>query len=211
MRRALIVVDVQNDFCPGGSLAVNGGSAVALAISDFLASRSGDYILVVATMDWHPRPDGIVGFDHFSDHPDYSETWPPHCVQGTDGAALHPELSLPGDAVVVHKGQTAAAYSGFEGHDDRGASLADILHREKIDHVDIVGLATDYCVKATALDAKALGFSVSVLSAMTAGVAPETTEYAEGEMRQAGISVVESDTRRAERSKPGQRGCGPGP
>jgi nicotinamidase/pyrazinamidase len=109
--------------------------------------------------------------------PDYVATWPPHCVQGTVGAALHPDLELPRGTVVVCKGQAAAAYSGFEGHDEHEVSLAEILQRAGIDAVDVVGLATDHCVRATALDAKALGFAVRVLSPLVAGVGPPNRQH----------------------------------
>ncbi len=122
MRRALIVVDVQNDFCPGGSLAVADGDVVATRISEWIESGGERYEQVVATMDWHPPPGGARPFAHFSDNPDYSTTWPPHCVAGTAGAELHPNLSLPADAIIVRKGQAAAAYSGFEGTDDQAAA-----------------------------------------------------------------------------------------
>lgn len=190
MRRALIVVDVQNDFCPGGSLAVAGGDAVAARINEWLTSSREQYALVVATMDWHPQPRAQIPFAHFSDDPDFVDTWPPHCVEDTVGARLHPNVSLPGGAVVVRKGQTAAAYSGFEGCDQHGTALAEILHREKIDAVDVVGLATDYCVKATAIDASAHGLSVRVLADMVAGVAAESAERALDEMRTAGIVIA---------------------
>ena len=190
MRRALIVVDVQNDFCPGGSLAVEDGDIVASRISQWLVSGDEHYDRVVATTDWHPPPGGPEPFDHFSDNPDYANTWPPHCVQGTAGAELHPNLSLPADTVIVRKGQTAAAYSGFEGHDEQQRPLAELLRREGIDTVDVVGLATDYCVKATAMDAKAKGLSVRVLSQLVAGVAPPSSERALDEMRAAGIAVA---------------------
>lgn len=190
MRRALIVVDVQNDFCPGGSLAVEEGDTVASRISQWLVSGDEHYELVVATMDWHPPPGGPVPFDHFSDNPDYANTWPPHCVQGTAGAELHPNLSLPTNTVIVRKGQTEAAYSGFEGHDEHQRPLAELLRREGIDTVDVVGLATDYCVKASAMDAKTQGLSVRVLSRMIAGVAPDSAERALNEMRAAGIGVA---------------------
>lgn len=189
MRKALVVVDVQNDFCPGGSLAVEGGEVVAARISEWLASGREHYDVVVATMDWHPSPGGPVPFDHFSDIPDFATTWPAHCVQSTAGADLHPNLSLPDSAVVVRKGQNAAAYSGFEGHDENQTSLAEILQRERIDAVDVVGLATDYCVRATALDAKARGFAARVLSSMVAGVAPDSTKRALQDLHVAGIAV----------------------
>jgi nicotinamidase/pyrazinamidase len=189
MPRALIVVDVQNDFCPGGSLAVEHGDRVASQISRWLASGPERYDLVVATMDWHPPPGGPVEFDHFSDAPDYAATWPPHCVQGTAGAELHPDLTLPENVVVVRKGQAGAAYSGFEGHDATGSPLAEVLRRAPVDAVDVVGLATDYCVKATALDAKSHGHDVRVLSEMVAGVAPESTAKALDDMRAAGVRI----------------------
>jgi nicotinamidase/pyrazinamidase len=189
MPRALIVVDVQNDFCPGGSLAVGEGDRVAADITQWLASGAERYDVVVASMDWHPPPGGPVPFDHFSDAPDYAATWPPHCVQGTVGAELHPNLSLPDDVVLVRKGQEGAAYSGFEGHDAAGSPLAEVLRNAQIDAVDVVGLATDYCVKATALDARSEGLPVRVLSGMVAGVAPDSTAQAVDELRAAGVHI----------------------
>lgn len=191
MPRALIVVDVQNDFCPGGSLAVDGGDAVAAGITGWLASESDRYDLVAATMDWHPAPTGGAIFPHFSDAPDFVDTWPPHCVQGTRGADFHGDLSLPAHTIIVRKGQASAAYSGFEGHDERGTPLVEILRNADIDTVDIAGLATDYCVRATALDAKSSGFDVNVLAQLTAGVAPDTTRGALSEMRSAGINIIQ--------------------
>jgi nicotinamidase/pyrazinamidase len=190
MSTALIVVDVQNDFCPGGSLAVQEGDAVASRITSWVASARRQYDLVVATMDWHPTPEDKPSFDHFSASPDFVATWPPHCVRDTVGAALHANLELPADAVVVRKGQDSAAYSGFEGSDDGGRTLGEVLRASAIDAVDVVGLATDYCVKATALDAAQCGLSVRVLSSMIAGVAPESTALALDEMRAAGIQVT---------------------
>src|SRR5438270_545200 len=142
--RALIIVDVQNDFCEGGSLAVAGGAAVARAISERLAADHG-YRHVVATKDFHIDPG-----THFSDHPDYAATWPPHCVAGTAGSDFHPNLDTGGVEAVFLKGQHAAAYSGFEGADEAGTPLADWLHAHDVDEVDVVGIASDYCVDATA-------------------------------------------------------------
>ncbi len=190
MKTALIVVDVQNDFCPGGSLAVQEGDVVAQRITTWLGSATDVYDLVVATMDWHPTPAELPSFAHFSASPDFDATWPPHCVRGTFGAELHPDLVLPGKTVVVHKGQQSAAYSGFEGSANDGRPLGEILRAAGIDAVDVVGLATDYCVKATALDAVQSGLSVRVLSSMIAGVAPESTTLALDEMRAAGIEVT---------------------
>lgn len=186
-RRALLVVDVQNDFCPGGSLPVAGGDAIATAISRWIAAAGANYDLVVATMDWHPGPD--EGFEHFSDRPDYRHTWPPHCVHDTAGAALHPNLALPDGTVTVRKGQHAAAYSGFEGTDAAGTPLVEILRRAQISAVDVVGLATDYCVLATALDARVAGMSVRVLTDLVAGVAPDSSREALERLATAGVDV----------------------
>ena len=172
MRKALIVVDVQNDFCPGGSLAVQHGDVVAARITSWLSSAPERYDLVVVTKDWHPAPAELPLFEHFSATPDFVATWPAHCVHGTAGAELHPDLVLPADAVVVRKGQEGAAYSGFEGRDDADRSLDQILSRAEIDQIDVVGLATDYCVKATAIDAAQRGLSVRVLSWLTAASRP---------------------------------------
>ena len=203
MSTALIVVDVQNDFCPGGSLAVQHGDVVAARITSWLASAELRYDLVVATMDWHPTPSEVPSFGHFSSSPDYTATWPPHCVHGTIGAHLHPNLVLPADAIVVRKGQQSAAYSGFEGFDDEGRSLDQILRAAGIDAVDIVGLATDHCVRATALDAVQWGLSVRVLSSMIAGVESGSTKRALEEMRAAGIEVTARTTRGAARLRHG--------
>jgi nicotinamidase/pyrazinamidase len=145
--RALIIVDVQNDFCEGGSLGVAGGAAVARAISEHVASKPG-YEHVVASKDFHIDPG-----THFSDHPDYVATWPPHCVAGTPGSDFHPNLDTGAVETVFLKGQHAAAYSGFEGADEAGTPLADWLRAHDVDEVDVVGIATDYCVHATAADA----------------------------------------------------------
>lgn len=196
MQTALIVVDVQNDFCPGGSLAVEGGDSVAERITELLAPGES-YALVVATMDWHPAPGESEPFAHFSEEPDYVDSWPIHCVHDTSGAALHPGLSLPEGSVIVRKGQTSAAYSGFEGHDHDGVSLAEILRRHGIDSIDVVGLATDHCVMATALDARTLGLSVRVLEPLIAGVAPDTTRRALDAMRSAGITIVDAPLQRS--------------
>ena len=194
MGRAMIVVDVQNDFCPGGSLAVDGGDAVAAGISRRLADAGAHYDLVVATADWHPDAGeaAAIGFDHFADQPDFVDTWPAHCVRDTPGAAFHPALALPADAVVVRKGHSSAAYSGFEGHDESGSSLAEVLRRADVTEVDVVGLATDHCVRATALDAVAAGLSVRVLLPLTAGVAPDTTAAALDELAGAGVELAAS-------------------
>lgn len=182
--KALIVVDVQNDFCEGGSLAATGGRDVARAISELLAGRT-DYAHVVATKDFHIDPG-----DHFSDDPDFVTCWPRHCVVGTAGADFHPQFQADAVEAVFTKGEYSAAYSGFEGTDDDGTPLADWLRRRGVNEVDVVGIATDYCVKATAADAAANGFATRVLLDLTAGVAPESTEQAVADLRNAGVVIV---------------------
>ena len=191
MKRALLVVDVQNDFCEGGSLAVEGGAAVAHRISDLLHHRTRhdpkapDYSHAVATLDHHIDPGG-----HFSDQPDFRHSWPRHCVVGTDGVAFHPNLDPQPFDAVFRKGEYEAAYSGFEGKDQDGALLADWLREHGVTHVDVCGIATDYCVRATTLDAVREGFEVRVLTELCAGVAAETSDAATVEMRRAGAVLV---------------------
>ncbi|GAB3349160.1 isochorismatase family protein [Modestobacter lapidis] len=181
MSRALIVVDVQNDFCEGGSLAVAGGAAVARAISAHTAA--GGYAHVVATRDHHIDPGA-----HFSDCPDFLESWPAHCVVGTGGVDLHPDLDRGPIEAVFDKGEHAAAYSGFEGS-CAGVGLTDWLRTHDVDAVDVVGIATDHCVRATALDAVGAGFSTRVLLHLTAGVAEASTEAALEQLRTAGVEL----------------------
>ena len=185
--RALIVVDVQNDFCEGGSLAVTGGAAVARAITAHLAANAGNYAAVVATRDHHVDPG-----DHFSAHPDYARSWPPHCVVGTDGEHFHPDLDTSRIHAVFLKGEHAAAYSGFEGVEETGKPLADWLHDHDVTDVDVTGIATDYCVRATAADAIRGGFATRVLLPLTIGVAPDTTAQALDELRTAGAELATS-------------------
>ncbi|MEU8486460.1 isochorismatase family protein [Streptomyces sp. NPDC048641] len=188
MRRALIVVDVQNDFCEGGSLAVAGGADVAAAVTELIGQASAGYRHVVATRDHHIAPG-----DHFSESPDYVHSWPAHCVAGTEGIGFHPNFApvVASGAIdaVFDKGEYAAAYSGFEGLDENGVSLADWLRARGITDVDIVGIATDHCVRATALDAVREGFRAQVLLDLTAGVAARTTAAALDEMRGAGVEL----------------------
>ena len=181
--RALIITDVQNDFCEGGSLAVVGGLQVARSISDYLATHEYDH--VIATQDFHLNPGG-----HFSEHPDYADSWPPHCVAGTSGADFAPGLDTRAIEAVFKKGAYTAAYSGFEGTDEEGTSLADWLRQRKVDELDIVGIATDYCVKATAIDAAEAGFETRVLADLTAGVARESANRALDDLRGIGVEVV---------------------
>jgi nicotinamidase/pyrazinamidase len=181
--KALVVVDVQNDFCEGGSLAVAGGASVATGISTLLATA--DYPLVVATRDAHRDPG-----DHFSTTPDYVDHWPAHCVVGTPGAEFHPNLDTAKVDAVFDKGAYRAAYSGFEGTDADGTSLAHWLRAQGVDAIDIVGIATDHCVRATALDAAAEDFDTSVLLELTTGVAPETVASALEQMSSAGVTLL---------------------
>jgi nicotinamidase/pyrazinamidase len=181
--RALLIVDVQNDFCEGGSLPVAGGAAVAEAITEHLSAHAGDYDLVVATRDYHVDPGG-----HFSDTPDYRTTWPRHCLAGTAGADFHPALDTSRVDVVVSKGQRSAAYSGFEGTTD-GRTLDQVLTERGVVEVDVCGLATDHCVRATALDAARLGYTVRVLAPLCAGVALETTAAALDELVGADVRI----------------------
>jgi nicotinamidase/pyrazinamidase len=184
--RALIVVDVQNDFCEGGSLPVSGGTAVAGAISRFLTDGA-DYPYVVATQDFHIDPG-----DHFSDQPDYSSSWPPHCLAGSAGAQFHPDLDAGRFDAVFRKGAHGAAYSGFEGVDESGTSLADWLAQHEVDGVDVVGIATDYCVRRTAEDAADAGLATRVLLDLTAGVAEESIAAAIKALHVAGVAIVPS-------------------
>jgi nicotinamidase/pyrazinamidase len=185
-----VIVDVQNDFCEGGSLPVTGGAAVAQAISRYLASPERDgYAFIVATQDWHIDPG-----PHFSDHPDFVDTWPAHCVAGTPGADFHPALDTSQIEVVFRKGAHVAAYSGFEGAADDGTPLAAWLRDRAVTSIDIAGLTTDHCVRATATDAAAGGFGTRVLLDLTAGVAAETTRTALEELRTAGIELAATAT-----------------
>ncbi len=187
-KTALIVVDVQQDFCEGGNLAVPGGEAAAVAISDLIASAGGAYALVVATRDWHVDPGA-----HFAGEgtpPDFVNSWPVHCVAGTAGAEWHPDLGLPDSAVVVSKGEHAAAYSGFEGVAGDGRSLSDVLHDEGISAVDLVGIATSYCVRATALDSVKAGFSTRVLAPLTADIDAAVTPTTLDRLARRGVKIV---------------------
>ncbi|MFZ3594841.1 isochorismatase family protein [Streptomyces sp. BH104] len=189
MRRALIVVDVQNDFCEGGSLAVAGGADVAAAITDLVGQAGGGcYQHVVATRDHHVDPG-----DHFSEAPDFVRSWPRHCVAGTEGVGFHPNFApaVASGAIdaVFDKGAYSAAYSGFEGADENGVPLAEWLRAREVSEVDVVGIATDHCVRATGLDAVRNGFRTKVLLDLTAGVAAASTEAALDELRAAGVEL----------------------
>jgi len=210
MSRALIIVDVQNDFCEGGSLAVEGGAAVAGAISEYLDAHHNEFDYVAATQDWHIDPGS-----HFSEEPDFKDSWPRHCVAGTRGAELHPDLDTEYIDAYFRKGQFEAAYSGFEGLlapedavptgerqaggmpgpadgtgvDEEAVGLDDWLQSHDVEDVVVVGIATDYCVKATALDAVQAGYGVTVLRSLTAGIA-EDLEDAVAEMELGGVDFA---------------------
>jgi nicotinamidase/pyrazinamidase len=198
--RALVVVDVQHDFCEGGSLAVAGGNDVAEAIANLLATGAHGYAHVVGTQDWHVDPG-----EHFSAAPDFAASWPAHCRVGTDGAELHDALaaSPASDHIeaMFRKGAYAAAYSGFEGTtdgpDDTQVPLARWLRDRGVTAVDVVGIATDHCVRATAIDAAREGFATTVLLQLTAGVAAATTEQALQQMSEAGVQLVGQPVLRA--------------
>ena len=186
--RALVIVDVQNDFCEGGSLAVAGGAAVARAISDYLAGPdAARYDHVVASQDFHVDPG-----EHFSAQPDFYQSWPVHCVADTAGAQLHADLDTSRIEEIFRKGQHAAAYSGFEGANAAGTALRAWLTERGVSDVDVAGIATDYCVFATAADAAKAGFATTVLLSLTAGVDPHTTATAIDELRAAGVTLTGS-------------------
>ena len=205
MSKALIIVDVQNDFCEGGSLAVNGGAAVAAAISEYLDANQQQYDHIVATQDWHIEPG-----DHFSETPDMLDSWPPHCRARTKGAEIHEDLDPEFIQAYFRKGQYTAAYSGFEGVlapeddvpsgdlkagqavtevlDEDAIGLDDWLQSHDVEDVVVVGLATDYCVRATALDAVQAGYNTTVIAELTAGIAEDPEEVFE-ELEAAGVEV----------------------
>lgn len=187
--KALIVVDVQNDFCPGGSLAVAGGDDVAQRITGFMLARHGEYRVLVATKCWHPLDDQ---FPHFSPTPDFKDTWPPHCIAGTRGAEFHPNLDADMLRHVFLKGQNSAAYSGFEGTNGFRESLNTYLHTRGITEVDVVGIATDYCVKATAIDAAKLGYQTTVLLDLTAPVDPDAMNDVCKEMIDQNVALADA-------------------
>lgn len=187
---ALIVVDVQNDFVEGGSLGVDGGNDVARRISAHLAEHAGDYAVIAASRDYHHAHDTNGG--HFAapgTAPDFVTTWPVHCVQGDPGSDYAPDLVTEAVTHHVVKGMGEAAYSAFEGVTEDGTPLTDVLRSAGVEEVEITGIATDYCVRATALDAARAGFAVRLLEGMHAGVAPESTAAALSEMEAAGVAT----------------------
>ena len=189
MSRALVLVDIQNDFCEGGSLAVTGGAAVAERAAARVLDQDGPpYAAIVATADWHHDPGAHWATDG---EPDFATTWPVHCAAGTTGAAFHPALEPAMGEVteVFRKGAHDAAYSGFEGFAEDGTGLADWLRTRGVTDLDVGGIATDHCVRATVLDALREGFAVRLLTDTIAGVDPETTQAALAEMAAAGATT----------------------
>jgi nicotinamidase/pyrazinamidase len=206
MTRALIIVDVQNDFCEGGSLAVQGGAQVAADISDHIDEQAASYDYIVATQDWHIDPGA-----HFSEEPDFTDSWPVHCVADTKGSEFHRDLDTESIDAVFRKGQFEAAYSGFEGVkapddevptgdqklgggaaevDEDPMTLDDWLQDHEVDDVVIAGLTTDYCVRATALDAIQAGYGVTVLVDLVRGVHDDRAEQALEELEAAGVELA---------------------
>ncbi|WP_243063878.1 isochorismatase family protein [Humibacter sp. RRB41] len=190
MARALLIIDVQNDFTEGGALGVDGGAAVAAGVTELLRSHPDRYDLVIASRDWHNDSDDNGG--HFAQDaaPDYVTTWPVHCVSGTRGAEYHPALDESLIDVHIKKGQGVPAYSIYEGTADDGRTLTRVLDDAAVTDVEVVGIATDYCVRASALDALGDGRGVTVLTDLIAGVAAESSERALHELRAAGAVVT---------------------
>ena len=187
--RALLIIDVQNDFTEGGALGVTGGAAVAAGITDYLRANPEAYDLVVASRDWHDSDNDNGG--HFATgEPDFVESWPRHCVAGTPGAEYHPALDTSLVDVHVKKGQGVPAYSIFEGVTDAGEDLIDVLDAQGVDVVHVAGIATDYCVLASARDALDAGREVAVLTDLVAGVAPESSRAALAELVAAGAELL---------------------
>jgi nicotinamidase/pyrazinamidase len=192
MARALVIVDVQNDFTEGGALGVTGGAAVAAAITEHLRAHPDDYDVVIASRDWHDPDNDNGGHFAVDAEPDFVTTWPRHCMAGTDGAEYHPDIDTGLIDIHVRKGQGVPAYSIFEGTTDDGRRLVTALDELGVTDVDVVGIATDYCVLASARDALAAGRRVRVLSDLVAGVAPETSAAALRDLAAAGAEVVAS-------------------
>lgn len=190
MTRALLIIDVQNDFTEGGALGVAGGAAVAAGISRLVRENPGRYAAVIASRDWHEGHSDNGGHFATDAPPDFVDTWPVHCVAGTPGAEYHPDLDAALVDLHVRKGEGAPAYSAFEGVVDGGTALDDALDRLGVDEVDVAGIATDYCVRASALDALRGGRRVRILTDLVAGVAPESSAAALEELRAAGAELA---------------------
>ncbi|HLE19878.1 MAG TPA: bifunctional nicotinamidase/pyrazinamidase [Vicinamibacteria bacterium] len=189
-RAALVMVDVQNDFCAGGSLAVPGADEVVPVLNEYARRFAKAHLPVYATRDWHPERTS-----HFKE---WGGVWPPHCVAGTRGASFHPELRLPPETIVVSKGTDPDedAYSAFQAHDYNGLAFAESLRRSEVRHLYIGGIATDYCVKFTVQDALAQGFAITVLEDAVRGVDIEAgdSERALEKMKKSGASTATLDS-----------------
>ena len=190
MSKALFIVDVQNDFTEGGALGVDGGDAVAERITRFLEVHAGEYAVIVASRDWHDADNDNGG--HFHPEPDFVDSWPVHCVSGTEGAEYDPGLDTAAVTHHVKKGQGVPAYSLFEGMTDEGVTVVHLLEEHGVVDVDVTGLATDYCVRASALDAIEHGRHVRILTDLVAGVARESSEASLAGHAHAGAELVES-------------------
>lgn len=192
MTRALFVIDVQNDFTEGGALGVDGGAAVAAGVTAYLRAHLDDYDVVFASRDWHHGDDDNGGHFATTAPPDYVDTWPRHCVAGETGADYHPALDTTLVDVHIRKGQGKPAYSIFEGTTDAGGGFSAALDELGVTDVDVAGIATDYCVRASALDALAAGRHVRVLTDLVAGVAPASSAAALEELAAAGAELTTS-------------------
>ena len=194
MSKALFIIDVQNDFTEGGALGVEGGDAVAAGITAYLRAHPDRYDVVIASRDWHDAPEVNDNGGHFAlgKEPDFVDTWPVHCVAGTVGAQYDPGLDIELIDLHLLKGQGKPAYSIFEGVTDADEDLPTLLDKLGVDDVDVVGIATDYCVRASALDAIASGRHVRVIDDLIAGVAPESSEAALREVALAGGDIASS-------------------
>jgi len=191
MAKALFIVDVQNDFTEGGALGVDGGAAVAAGVTAFLRGHADDYEVIVASRDWHDADNDNGGHFATDDEPDFVESWPRHCVAGTPGADYHPAFDTSRVTFHVHKGQGVPAYSLFEGRTEAGETVHEILEERGIHTIDVAGIATDYCVRASALDALAHGQHVRVLTSLIAGVAETSSQAALAELAHAGAELVD--------------------
>lgn len=197
MTRALFIIDLQNDFTEGGALGVDGGAAVAGRVSALLAANGADYDQIFASRDWHDASGSNGGHFALDTEPDFVSTWPVHCVAGTVGSEYHPQFDTASVDVHVRKGQGKPAYSIFEGTTEAGSSVIEALELSGVTDIDVVGIATDYCVRASALDGVAAGRRVRVLTDYIAGVAAESSAAALDELRAAGVSIVSSATTHA--------------
>lgn len=191
MSKALFVIDVQNDFCDGGALACQGGAQVASSITNYLKGNKAQYDTVIASRDWHtPNSPNGGHFPAVGIEPDFVNTWPLHCIAETQGAEYHPNLDVSLVDIHIKKGQDQHGYSIFEGVTDSGEKIQELLIRLGVTEVDVVGIATDYCVRASALDAKKSGLAVRVITSLTAGVSPASTEAAIDDLVDAGVAVA---------------------